>query len=361
MGRLSMAANLYTAVVPSNIAFIKYWGKRPGALQWPTNDSISMTLSGIHTTTAAQVLDRGGIDILRWDGGLLADCDPRYRKFAKHLHMLKQETGFEGVLDVSTANSFPTGAGIASSASGFGALTVASLAAMHRMSGWDELTAAFGTQRLAHWARLGSGSACRSLFGGYVRWHAGDQPDRQSCEQIAPADFLELSDIVVICDAKEKAHSSSDGHQLAWTSPLFKLRLAGLPERLDLMENAIRSRDFERMGELLETEALEMHSIMMTSQPSLHYGNAQTWEILGHLRHLRLSKQLQAYFTLDAGPNPHIICRSTEQKMVVEAIRKQYPELTIIVDKIGSGVRLTQAADSSDLVPRRHDLANHPN
>jgi diphosphomevalonate decarboxylase len=350
----------YTAVAPSNIAWIKYWGKRPDAKQWPTNDSISMTLSDIATTTSATVSSGAEYDRLTWAGAVLADCDPRYRRFAQFLTYLKQESGFRGALQVETSNSFPTGAGIASSASGFAALSIAALAAMHKIDSMDELISSIGLQRLAHFARIGSGSACRSLLGGIVHWQSGDSPTDQKITQIAKPEDWSLCDVVMVVEGAEKQTGSSDGHQAAWSSPIFELRLAGLAARLERLKSAIAERDFHEIGIILEEEAIEMHSVMMTSVPPIFYANTRTWQILSWLRKWRSESGVQAYFTLDAGPNPHLICRQTDQKVLVDAISMQYPEIHTIIDNIGAGVKLSVSQTASRKYGRT-ELASNPN
>jgi diphosphomevalonate decarboxylase len=351
---------IYTAVAPSNIAWIKYWGKRPGANQWPTNDSISMTLSKIATTTLAKLTSTSEYDRLTWDGNTLSDCDPRYRRFAKFLDFLKRETGFRGALQIETSNSFPTGAGIASSASGFAALTVASLAAMHKIELWDELITNFGLQRLAHFARIGSGSACRSLLGGIVHWHSGSSAEDQLITQLVPAEDWALSDVVMVVEGAQKHTGSSDGHQAAWTSPIFGLRLSGLAERLERLKSAIAKRDFPEVGVILEQEAIEMHSVMMTSMPPIFYAHTRTWEILSWLRRWRSESGIEVFFTLDAGPNPHLICRQRDQKVLVDAIHMQYPDIHTIIDDIGTGIKLSGSTTFAREYGRT-ELASNPN
>jgi len=330
----------FNAFAPSNIAFIKYWGKREPAMQWPTNDSLSMTLSSTGTNTSCKRID-GHIDEITWSGQKLEAQDKRFIKAVKHLHYLRENFGVAGALSVSTSNTFPTGAGIASSASGFAALTIAALACWTDTSDWDALVKKIGLQRLAHAARMGSGSACRSVLGGLVQWQAGASPLEQSVTNLQTIAPLELADSIVLVDAGEKTHSSTEGHSYATSSPMFGLRLAGLPERIAAMHKALIHQDLPTFGNLLEQEALEMHSIMMTATPAIHYVRAEAWDLLATLRKWRQETGCNAYFTLDAGSNPHIISPVAEQKNIVAFLQSQYPKYTVLIDKIGNAPKLS--------------------
>jgi diphosphomevalonate decarboxylase len=336
----------YIAEVPSNIALVKYWGKRDGGAQWPANDSLSMTLSASRSRTAAMRLGSttgGGGDLVRLDGRLLRVGERRAGKALGHLAQLRSLLGFEAPLAIDTRNTFPSDCGIASSASGLGALTIAAIAAW---TGAEDLEAldrhGFTRARLAALARLGSGSACRSLYGGFVRWGAGEAPDAQTVERL-DVDWPLANVIVIISDAA-KPVSSTVAHAAAWTSPLFLPRLAGLPERLRRVEAALRAKDLEALGDQLEAEALEMHAVMLSSAPSACYVGPETSRFLAWVRDRRAAGELPAWFTLDAGPNPHLICAPEAAEKVARCVSRHFDGYRLIIDGTGGGPTLTTGA-----------------
>ena len=174
-----MEGKVFVAEAPSNIAFLKYWGKDDAKAQWPSNDSLSMTLSHCRTRTQS-VLRKDFTDFLiSFDGQILKDGSKK-DKIQRYLSFLKDKFHFEGFLEVETENNFPTGSGVASSASGFAALTISSLAAWTGSQTFEDLNEkGFSLEKLAYLSRLGSGSSCRSFFGGYVVWEKGKSPENQ--------------------------------------------------------------------------------------------------------------------------------------------------------------------------------------
>ena len=330
------------AKVPSNIALVKYWGKSDSQLQWPANDSLSMTLSEAYTETYACLFDH---------------CDHRmilnnqevqrveHPKVFSHLDFLMKQYGVDdsAKLYIESENSFPTGCGIASSASGFGALT---LAAFGACAGYDELLDLLGTadgrQDLAQWSRLGSGSAGRSIFGGYVKWSRGLSADEQVIEQAYAADHWVLADTVALFSPEPKSTSSTLGHQSAWSSPLFPVRLKGLPQRMAKLEAALRDRDIELLGDVIEADALEMHSVMMSSTPALKYFGTEVGQFLALIRDIRQNRKHSCYFTIDAGPNVHVLSTIEDAAGVRQILKEHYPGMDLLEDKTGHGPEVSK-------------------
>ncbi len=332
----------FEATAASNIAFLKYWGKRDGHSQWPANDSFSMTLSSLCSQTRAC---RTAADDHRFvfEGKICTREDKRFTKTFKHLDYLSQSLGYQGSLEISSSNNFPTGAGIASSASGLAALTLASLAAWLNTNDWNELAErGLSRSRLANLARMGSGSAGRSLFGGYVLWRAGETPESQVIEPYRDANHWALGDSVVLFSTQEKALGSTEAHAHAWTSPLFRPRLAGLPARLKAMQMALAQRDWEQLGPLLETEALEMHAVIMTAQPSHNYLNQAALDFLVELREARARGEHAAYFTIDAGPNIHVLYPMTEAARTRAWLASRMAPGAVLHDQVGEGPGLKE-------------------
>jgi diphosphomevalonate decarboxylase len=293
--------NKATFRVGSNIAFIKYWGVSDPTLNIPLNNSISMTLADAHTTTtvAWDVAGETSADTITLDGEELSPS--KARRIVEHLDRLRALAGVNYCARVVSWNNFPTASGIASSASGFAALTVAGCAALGL--DWD-------AARLSAIARRGSGSASRSLFAGFVEWHKGSGDGDSVARQIYPPDHWDLRDIVAVVSGEEKKVSSANGHLLALTSPLVEARSIRVTGWLDEVRQALADRDITQLGPAIELDALTMHSVMMTSQPSLLYWQPGTLAILSAVQHWREEDGLPVYFTIDAGPNVHLICEA---------------------------------------------------
>jgi diphosphomevalonate decarboxylase len=332
------------AEVPANIALIKYWGKRDSGRQWPANDSLSMTLSAACTRTRARLAESAA-DSLIWDGPGQALAPAATAKALAHVVRLRRETGYAAPLALATRNTFPTGCGIASSASGMGALTVAALAAWTGAESLTDLeTAGYGAERLAALARLGSGSACRSLHGGYVLWEAKDAPETQEVRAVASSDAWPLADLIVLVEPTEKAVGSSAGHKGAWTSPLFAPRLAGLAERLAAVRAALERRDLAALGLAVEAEALEMHAVMLSAAEPLRYLGEPTAAVLAWIRALRRRVGIGAYFTLDAGPNVHVLCEPKDAATVAARLAAAFPRYELLLDRTGPGPTLRRSS-----------------
>jgi len=330
----------YTAVVPSNIALIKYWGKKDGHRQLPSNDSISMTLATSTTQTTTQIIDSGSFQIF-YDNHQLFESDPFAKKIFAHLKVLAKELNFKSKLSIKTKNSFPSSCGIASSASGMGALTLSSVAAWsdsHSLKDLEER--GFYLEKLAKLARLGSGSACRSFWGGMVHWQTGESENLQLVKQLHPNTHWDLSDIIVIVSKKSKSLPSSQGHLSAQSSSLFRPRVASIPSRIADIKLALEEKDFHSLGRIIEQDSNEMHAVMMSSSPAINYYQKETIDFLEWFKFHRFKHNTPAYTTLDAGPNIHVICESKNANSIKEQIRDQFPNYEILLDHIGTGPTL---------------------
>lgn len=355
-----------TATAPANIAFVKYWGARDVGRALPMNPSLSMTLSACRTRTTVDFRPEPGDDevwlasprlagdetvVIGPAGGGESPAPARWRdpgpaftaRVLAHLENLRRRAGLgreDGRFRVVTANTFPSSAGIASSASGFAALTVAGAAALGL--GLDLERDAAELSSLAR--QSGSGSATRSLMGGFVLWPdpAGGDADDPRAVQLHPAEHWPLSDLVALVDAGAKEVSSLGGHRLAPTSPYFARRLETLPERLDRVRRALAERDFTRLGAAIEEEAIDLHLIAMSSRPPIHYWAPGTVEVLAAVRRLR-GEGLPAWSTMDAGPNVHVIC-PPEAAAAVAARLEELPAVQgVIRDRAGDGPVLEEA------------------
>lgn len=317
----------------SNIAFIKYWGVADAAINLPLNNSISMTLADAHTTTTVAWEDAA---VLPTDEIMIDDVPLAARaaeRLVRHLDRIRGLAGVDRRARVVSRNNFPMASGIASSASGFAALTVA---------GCQALGLALDATRLSALARLGSGSASRSLFGGFVEWEQGHDDTTSVARPLFPPDHWALYDLVVVVSHAAKSVSSEGGHRLAATSPLLPGRLATLPHALTEVRQALAARDLRRLGPILEQDALAMHAVMMTSTPSLLYWQPGTVEIL-HAVHRWRGDGLPVYFTIDAGPNVHLICEEKDAESVRRLAAGLPTVQQVIVSRPGPGPQMIES------------------
>ena len=289
-----------------------------------------MTLDAAHTVTTVQFLPDLEADVLilnEEDAGLKATA-----RAAKHLDHLRKVAGTEHKAKIISRNSFPTGAGIASSASGFAALTVAAAAAL----GLD-----LSHPELSRLARLGSGSASRSIDGGFVEWHPGTDHESSYAVPLAPADHWDLVDIIAIVSQVEKDVGSSAGHPLAHTSPYYAARQTELETVLPAVRQAILEKDMPRFGELIEAEAISLHVAAMTSKPSILYWGPGSLEIMHALRMWRAQGGPVGYFTIDAGPNIHVIAERSQADQLLEQLQALPHVERCILCGIGGAAQIT--------------------
>ena len=257
-------------------------------------------------------------------------------RIVAHLDRLRALAGVSYKARVVSNNNFPMASGIASSASGFAALTVAASAALGLQLDATQLSAV---------ARQASGSASRSLFGGFVEWERGwgqgaseeERGEREGESLLSPHSTLldsrsvahqlhdeehwALRDVIAIVSASAKRVSSSSGHRLAATSPFNDARTQCVSSWLTTVRRAIAERDFSLLGPVLESDALAMHAVMMTSAPSLLYWQPGTLEVLQAVRAWREEEGVPVYFTIDAGPNVHLICEADTAAEVERRLR----------------------------------------
>lgn len=289
-----------TAESPANIAFIKYWGKKDPRINLPFNNSISMNLSNCFTVTTVEFSGRYKQDKIFIDGReVLAE---KKKRVVNILNVVRKKAKIDWRAKVVSRNNFPADAGIASSASAFSALALAT----SKAAGFN-----LSLRELSVLARFGSGSACRSVVDGFAEWKKGRNSQTSFAVQLAPPEHWDLRDVVAVVTREKKKASSTEGHSLALTSSHYGTRLRKLRARIKDLRGALLKKQFERFGELLEEEAISLHMIAMTSTPPIFYWNGGTMEIISFLQEVR-EKGILGFFTMDAGPNVHIICRQRD-------------------------------------------------
>ena len=317
-----------TAEAHPNIAFIKYWGNRDHEARIPSNGSLSMNLAGLVTRTTVTFRPD-----LPGDRLILHGHHVRGRGLARVVRVLDQVRLWSGLhwhAEVRSENNFPTGAGVASSAAAFAALAVAAAAA----AGLD-----LPPRDLSRLARLGSGSACRSVPPGFVEWLPGSSDEDSFAVSIAPPEHWALADCIALVSQRHKAVGSTEGHRLAETSPLQNARVADAPRRLAVCRAAILQRDFDALAEIVEADCHIMHAVMQTSRPPLIYWTPTTLAVMHAVRRWR-REGLPVAYTIDAGPNVHVLCPQEKASEVKARLLRLRGVRQVLVATPGGGARL---------------------
>ncbi len=323
-----MQSRKATAISCSNIAFIKYWGNRDAARRIPLNDSLSMNLRRATTTTTVEFDEQ-----LTEDEVHIGDAPVREAARARvvaHLDRIRALARSATKARVDSQNTFPSSAGIASSASGFAALTIAATTAAGLKLSERELTML---------ARQASGSACRSIPTGFVEWVTSIDTTNSYAVSIAPPEHWDLHDVIAIVSTEEKQVGSTEGHSAALTSPFLQERLIALPIRLHRARRAILARDLALLGPAIEEDAIELHFIAMTSRPPIYYWAPAMVRVIQAVQRWR-AEGLAVYFTLDAGPNVHLICEGKDAEQVA-SLSRQVADVQTVIDNAPGGAATT--------------------
>lgn len=305
-----------TARAYSNIAFIKYWGNQDNKLRIPQNPSLSMNLDNLFTKTTVTWEKNTKKHQLELNGEVQSGAT--LERVSTYLEQLREYYNLQGYAHIKSENNFPTGAGIASSASAFAALALAATRAADITLAEKELSTA---------ARLGSGSASRSIPGGFVEWHTGHNHETSFAESFAPADHWDLVDVIAVISQEHKKTGSTRGHTVAPTSDLQNARVAKSTDRLKQCKDAILHKDFEQFAEIVELDSNTMHAVMMTSRPPLFYWQPGSVEIMKLVPQWR-KQGIQVCYTLDAGPNVHCLCQSSD----MDAVKTRLSSLDCVQD-----------------------------
>ena len=322
-----------TAQANPNIAFIKYWGNRDNTLRLPSNGSISMNLDGLYTRTTVSFQPSLPYDELIINGHEVMGHG--LDRIAYILDIIRGMANIHARAEVMSENNFPSGAGIASSASAFAALALAgSTAAGLNLS----------EPELSRLARRGSGSASRSIPGGFVEWQAGTSEEDSFAFTIAGPDHWDLMDCVAIVSAAHKKTGSTEGHSIAPTSQLQAARVADAPRRLEICHRAILERDFDAFAAIVELDSDMMHAVMMTSTPSLHYWKPASLEVMHCVRGWR-AEGMQVCYTVDAGPNVHVICLEDQSQVVEQKLREIPGVQNVLVARPGGAAQVVANGD----------------
>ncbi|HUG34417.1 MAG TPA: diphosphomevalonate decarboxylase [Anaerolineales bacterium] len=319
-----------TAQAAPNIAFIKYWGNSDSALRIPLNGSISMNLDGLTTRTTVSFQPSLPFDELVINGHKVTGAG--LERVSYILDLVRGMAKVNNRAEVITENNFPSGAGIASSASAFAALAFASSTAAG-------LT--LSERELSRLARRGSGSASRSIPGGFVEWRAGTSDEDSFAFSIAPADYWNIVDLIAVVSAAHKKTGSTEGHAIAPSSPLQAARVSDAPRRLDICREAILKRDFNSFASIVELDSDMMHAVMMTSTPALHYWKPASLAVMSAVRQWRLDG-LPVCYTVDAGANVHVITLESEAHAVEKSLREINEVENVLIARAGGAAKVDE-------------------
>ncbi len=317
----------------ANIALIKYWGKRDAKLNLPEVGSLSLTLSALWTETEIVFSDEIEQDELILNG---QKAKPKeVARISSFLDLIRNQAKIKQKARINSLNNFPTSAGLASSASGFAALTLAATRAL-RLN--------FSARELSVLARRGSGSAARSIFGGFVEMHKGvsDNGSDAFAQQLFPPDYWDIRMLIGITSEQPKKVGSTDGMTLSKeTSPYYRSWIETQENDLQQMREAIKTKDFLKLGELSEHSCLKMHAVALSGNPGIIYWNAVTVEAMHAVRELRRSG-VPAFFTIDAGPQIKVLCLPEDEQKTRDCLLSVPGIERVIVNRPGPDAQILE-------------------
>lgn len=333
---------------PSNIAFVKYWGKK--GFQIPANPSLSMTLAKSFTETTVVYFPSEKPGQISFDFSFEDQSNPAFaQKIERFLHNIAGEFPFifNHHFQIQSINTFPHSAGIASSASAMSALALCLCTIARQLDGQDGKTDENFFRKASGISRIGSGSAARSVFPGFSVWGKTDLFPDSSDEYALPANtqihpvFEGFRDSILVTSKGVKKVSSREGHKLMENHPMAAARYIQAGQNLTKIKSALETGDLESFTQVVENEALTLHAMMMTSHPGYILMNPATLQIIEKITDFRKQNGTNVCFTLDAGPNVHVLFPQSEEKTVntfIENDLRQFCEDgKIIHDRMGTG------------------------
>lgn len=336
---------------PSNIALVKYWGKKEH--QIPENPSISFTLSDCKTITEVTYTKKEGNDFsfdVFFEGEKNEAFKPKIQTFFERI-----ETYIPFLRDyhfnINTSNTFPHSSGIASSASGMSAIALCLMSIEQKLTDTviqseSEESQGYFNQKASFLARLGSGSACRSIEGELVVWGKNESTESSDLYGVkykgeVHQNFKNYQDTILLVDKGEKQVSSTVGHKLMFGHPFAKERFAQAHDNLATLTSILASGDLNEFVKIVESEALTLHAMMMTSMPYFILMKPNTLEIINKIWAFREKTNSNVCFTLDAGANVHVLYPESEKETILEFIKNELVSYCqnghYICDQIGKG------------------------
>ncbi|CCI82564.1 diphosphomevalonate decarboxylase [Lactobacillus hominis] len=313
----------------TNIALVKYWGKADKALKLPLMSSISMTLDAFYTDTEfnhSQDLEQDAFYLNE-----IKQTRQQSQRVFNYINELRKKFNLDQNehFEIRSYNHVPTSAGLASSASAFAALA-ASFAKSYDLN--------LDKTALSRLARLGSGSATRSIFGGFVEWQKGTNDETSFAKAIDENPDWDLHMLAVEVNTGQKKISSSIGMQWAQKSPFYQTWLNENQSEINALKKAIAKHDFTNLGEISEQSANEMHAVNLSANPGFTYFEPDTLELINLVHTLR-QQGIECYYTIDAGPNVKILCTLRNSKEIISAIHNLLGNVKIVNASFGPGVQ----------------------
>lgn len=324
----TLSNNPVTARAHTNIALIKYWGKKDESLIIPYTSSLSLTLDHFYTDTTVRFDESLSTDQIIIDGQIPSEKSrQRVRDF---LEIVRGKAQIAIPASISSTNHVPTAAGLASSASAFAALAASAskAAGLH-----------LDATELSKLARRGSGSACRSVFGHFVEWQRGTNDAGSYAKPLPDTGLNDIRVVALTVERGQKAVSSRQGmHLSVITSPYYPAWVKTCQADLLQLKSAIEKGDFTRFGKISELNAMRMHALTLSADPSFTYFNGQTLAIMNLVKQLR-HQGTECYYTIDAGPNVKVLCQQSTVAKISATFAQVLGDQNVIIAKPGPGVQ----------------------
>ncbi|MBF0788265.1 MULTISPECIES: diphosphomevalonate decarboxylase [unclassified Streptococcus] len=329
-----MSKKVGIARAHTNIALIKYWGKRDRDLFLPMNSSLSLTLEAFYTDTKVIFDDSLIADVFYLNKEIQSEKE--IEKISQFLDLFREYTGEKRFACVESLNFVPTAAGLASSASAFAALALATSTA---------LGLEMSREQLSTFARRGSGSSTRSLFGGFVEWDMGTNSADSIARPIDAATWDIGMIILAVDTGKKKIASRAGMEHTVQTSPFYPMWVETAAQDLQDIKLAIAQHDFERVGQIAEHNGMKMHATTLSANPPFTYWTADTIRAQEAVRQVREDLGAPAYMTMDAGPNVKVLCRASDMERLVVALKEHLPAEQVLTSLSGPGAYTLSEAD----------------
>lgn len=318
-----------TAKAHTNIALIKYWGKRNDDLKLPMNNSLSLTLDALYTTTTVEYQPELERDVFYLNDERIQGNS--FERVSRFLNLIREYSGKREYALIQSINKVPTAAGFASSASGFAALAGAATKA----AGLD-----ISDEHLSRLTRQGSGSACRSIYGGFVEWHKGDNLDGTDsfAVQLEKQSYWDIRVAAVVLFDEEKTVSSSVGmKRTVDTSVFYQGWVDSIPADLQTIKEGIHEKDFEKVGSVAEANCLRMHGTTLGANPPFTYWLNATFTVMETVQKMR-QEGIPMYFTIDAGPNVKVLYLPEHESIIQETLQSIPGVKDLVLSRLGQGI-----------------------
>ncbi|MCL5115299.1 MAG: diphosphomevalonate decarboxylase [Candidatus Marsarchaeota archaeon] len=327
-----MTAMKATAIANANTAIVKYWGKKDESISIPMNSSISLTIDSHNAKVTIEFSEEYKKDTAILNGGPVPE--ETMKRLVGHIDSIRSIAGVDLKAHGEARTNFPVGVGLASSSAGFAALTLAACTALGLKLSKRELSII---------SRKGSGSSCRSIYGGFVEWKAGTTDENSYAVQLADQNWWDIRDITVLVSTDQRRVDTRGGMKIATaTSPYYAAWLKQTKRDVKTVVNAIKDRDFALFGQTAERNALMMHGTALTSTPELIYWVPETLKVMHEVMLMR-DEGIACYFSCDTGANVHILSLPEDEGLIVERLKSLNVAKDISTGKPGGGVEKTNA------------------